>query len=209
LRPDRVLGERLPGWLGPVARLGGVVLRGALRVATAGAGRGTAISDDVPLASELDHLAADVESEATWVGARGHEFHQWRFRDGPRFEYRVRYARADGQLVGYLAARVTDFEGVRACVIVDCVAAGPHARRVARVLLADTVRWAMTEHADLVAALSFGETRLTRSLRQFPLLRIPKRFSPQQAPVLAEWTGSAGESGAPDLALTLADLDVF
>jgi hypothetical protein len=209
LRPDRVLASRLPGWLRPVARLAGVAWRGTNRMALAGAGRGIVLSDEVPDDAEVDRLGDSVAQEPRWVGTRDHRFHQWRFHDGPRFRYRVRYARIDGELVGYVAARIADFEGLHACVVVDCLTDGSRDRRVARALLADTLRWAVTQHADLLAALSFGDGRLTRSLRRFPLLRVPRRFFPQQAPVLAEWTGHTAASGAPELSLTLADMDVF
>ena len=209
LRPDRVLGDRLPGWLLPVARAGGAAWRAAMRLATVGSGRGVDVSDDEPTPAALDRLADALATEQTWVGTRDHDFHQWRFRDGPRFEYRLRYARLAGEVVGYAAARIADFEGLRACVIVDCVATGPKTRRVAGALLTDTVRWAISENADLVAALSFGDTLLTRSMRRFPLVRVPRRFSPQHASVLAEWTSSATHQGAPDISLTLADMDVF
>jgi hypothetical protein len=209
LRPERVLAEQLPRWLHPFAKLGGAGWRGVTRVATSGAGRGIELSDEEPDAEALDHLAAGVASESRWVGARDHRFHQWRFHDGPRFRYRVRYAWLAGELVGYVAARIADFEGLRACVIVDCITAGSKERRVARALLADTFRWATREDADLIAALSFGDGQLTRSLRRFPLVRVPRRFAPQQAPVLAEWTGAAAGDGVPQLSLTLADMDVF
>ena len=213
LRPERVLGERLPGWLRPLARSGGACWRGAMRLATSRSGRGVEISDEVPDGEALDRLADAVGSETEWVGSRDHRFHQWRFHEGPRFEYRVRYARVDGETVGYLAARITDFEGLLACVVIDCVVAaggvGVREARVAKALLADVFRWAITEQADLVAALSFGETRLTWPLRRFPMLRVPRRFWPQQAPLLAEWTGAHTGDPAPDLSLTLADMDVF
>jgi hypothetical protein len=209
LRPDRVLGARLWHWLHPFARAGGAGWRSALRLAMAGAGRGVDISDQVPDAAALDALAGAVTSEATWVGSREHGFHSWRFHEGPRFEYRVRYAHLDGALAGYLAARITEFDGMRACVVVDCLASGPKERRVARALLADVLAWAVAERADLIAALSFGDTGITRSLRRFPLLRVPRRLSPQRAPVLAEWIGSAAGDSSPDISLTLADLDVF
>ena len=209
LRPDLVLGERLPRWLRPLARAGGAGWRASLRAATSGSGRGVELSDDVPDAEALDHLADSVATEDAWIGSRDHGFHRWRFHEGPRFEYRVRYARVDGELVGYLAARIAEFEGLRACVVVDCVVAGPKEKRFARALLADVLRWAIDEQADLIAALSFGETRLTRSLRRFPMLRVPRGFLPQQAPLLAEWLAAGAGQPGPELSLTLADLDVF
>jgi len=208
LRPDRLLGGRLRA-LRPLTRVGGAGWRAVMRAATCRAGRGIDLTDEVPDAEALDRLAATVATEDEWVGSRDHAFHQWRFHQGPRFKYRVRYARVDGELVGYLAARVADFEGLRACVVVDCVAAGSKEARVARALLADVLRWAIVERADLIAALSFGETRLTRSLRRFPMLRVPNRFSPQQATLLAEWISDAPGDAAPKLSLTLADMDVF
>jgi hypothetical protein len=209
LRPDRVLGDRLPRWLGPPARLGGAGWRGLLRLATSRLRHPVEVSDRVPDAEELDRLATEISIDTTWVGTRDHEFHQWRFREGPRFEYRVRYARIGDELVGYLAARIAEFEGLRACVAVDCVVVGADDAKVARALLADLLRWAIAERTDLIAALTFGESHLTRSLRRFPMLRVPRRFWPQQAPLLAEWTSGTGNGVAPDLALTLADLDVF
>jgi len=209
LRPERVLGERLPRWLCPMARAGGAGWRASLRMATCGTGRGIELSDDVPDSDALDHLARTVAADDAWVGSRDSRFHQWRFHEGPRFEYRVRYARIDGELVGYLAARIADFEGLRACIAIDCVVAGSEEARVARALLADVLRWAIAEQADLIAALSFGESRLTRSLRRFPMLRVPRRFWPQQAPLLAEWTKGGPGDAAPELSLTLADMDVF
>lgn len=208
LRPDRVLGDRLRV-LRPLTRLGGVGWRAMMRAATCGAGRGIDLLDEIPDAEAIDRLAETVATEDAWVGSRDHAFHDWRFHQGPRFEYRVRYARVDGELVGYLAARVADFEGLHACVIVDCIAAGSNEPRVARALVADVLRWAIAEQADLIAALSFGETRLTRSLRRFPLLRVPRRFAPQQAPLLAEWVRDQPGEAAPKLSLTLADMDVF
>ncbi len=209
LRPEHVLAERLPGWLRPVLIAGGAGWRAANRLAMVGAARGIAISDDVPAADELDLLADTVATESRWVGTRDHRFHVWRFHEGPRFRYRVRYARVGGELAGYVAARLADFEGLRACVIIDCITSGPREHRVARALLADTFRWATDERADLLAALSFGDGRLTRALRRFPLLRVPRRFVPQQAPVLAEWTRSEPIDAPPELSLTLADMDVF
>jgi hypothetical protein len=209
LRPEHVLAERLPRWLRPVLAVGGAAWRATNRVAMAGAGRGIVLSDDLPAAEELDRLADTVTDESRWVGTRDHRFHTWRFHDGPRFRYRVRYARVGGELAGYVAARLADFEGLRACVIVDCITSGPREHRIARALLADTFRWATDERADLLAALSFGDGRLTRALRRFPLLRVPRRFVPQQAPVLAEWTGQESVDVRPELSLTLADMDVF
>ncbi len=209
LRPEQVLADRLPRWLRPVLAAGGAGWRVINRAGLAGAGRGIVLTDEIPGDEELDRLADTVTNEARWVGTRDHRFHVWRFHDGPRFRYRVRYARVGGALAGYVAARITDFEGLHACVIVDCITSGPQERRVARALVADTLRWATGERADLLAALTFGDGRLTRALRRFPLLRVPPRFVPQQAPVLAEWTGREAVDGAPELSLTLADMDVF
>lgn len=209
LRPDRVLGDRLPRWLGPPVRVGGAAWRALLRAATSRPRRAVDVSDRLPTPDELDRLAATVAEGETWVGSRDHAFHAWRFHEGPRFEYRVRYARVRGELVGYLAARMTEFEGLRTCVAVDCVVSGPDDSNVARALLADMLRWAIIERADLIAALTYGESHVTRSLRRFPMLRVPRRLRPQQASVLAEWTGGRSGEPAPDLSLTLADMDVF
>lgn len=209
LRPDRVLGDRLPGWLRPPVRLAGAGWRALLRAATSRPRRGVDVSDRVPEPEELDRLAATVAADDAWVGCRDHVFHHWRFHEGPRFEYRVRYARVRGELVGYLAARIAEFEGLRACVAVDCLAAGSDESGVARALLADMLRWAVAEEADLVAALTYGDSLLTRSLRRFPMLRVPRRFRPQQAAVLAEWIGARAGDAPPELSLTLADMDVF
>jgi hypothetical protein len=208
LRPDRLLGDRLRA-LRPLTRAGGKGWRAMLRAGTCRAGRGIDLSDEVPAAEALDRLAGTIATDDAWVGSRDHAFHQWRFHEGPRFKYRVRYAHIDGELVGYLAARIAEFDGLHACVIVDCVAAGPEEARVARAMLSDVLRWAVVGEADLIAGLSFGETRLTRSLRRFPMLRVPRRFSPQQAPLLAEWIGDEPGRDAPKLSLTLADMDVF
>lgn len=209
LRVDRVLGNRIPRWLHPAARLLGAAARGALRLLTIGAKRGITLSDSIPEPAQIDQLANAVTTGTTWVGSRDYRFHQWRFHESPRYQYRVRYAKINDELVGYLASRVTDFEGQRACIIIDCLVSGSKEKRIARALLADTLRWAMTEQADLIAALSFGEGQLTRSLRQLPLLRIPHRFWPHPAPVLAEYVGAPTGAEAPKISLTLADLDVF
>jgi hypothetical protein len=77
----------------------------------------------------------------------------------------------------------------------------------------DAVARAITEDADLVAAMSTGDTALTRWLRRPPLVPVPKRFSPQAAPLMARAPSSAPPAAAdatPDrYALSLADLDVF
>jgi hypothetical protein len=41
------------------------------------------------------------------------------------------------------------------------------------------------------------------------MLRVPRRFWPHQAPLLAEWTGAGSGEAVPELSLTLADMDVF
>lgn len=166
------------------------------------------VTSTPPPDDQLDHMVEALYEDTAWVGVRDHEFHRWRFRDGPAFAYRVRYAYRRGTLVGYAASRIVDFEGLRTCVVLDCVAS-PSVRRVASALLADIVRDACRERAHLVAALSFGDTVLTRSLRRLPLVKVPRRFWPQQMPVHAEWVGARRDEPPPALSITLADMDVF
>lgn len=207
LRPGRILAERgrLVRWLvtpaGPLVRIGARAM-GALA-------RGAAIevSDAAPDDEALDRLVAPLTGTDRWIGVRDPAFHAWRFREGPVFRYRVRYAYRDGELVGYVASRITDVDGAVAAVIVDCIAAPRSARRVAAALVGDVVRDAGAAGADLVATLSFGDTVLTRGLRRLPLVRIPQRFWPEAMPVHAAWTGA--RDGTPPLSLTLADMDVF
>jgi len=211
LRPERVLAERIPRFTRPVFHVAGIVWR--LLVHARNAIRripmGVHVGADPPGDADLDRIGAALCVDDAWVGLRDHAFHHWRFRDGPVFTYRVRYAYRRGTLAGYVASRVVDFEGLRACIVIDCVSVGKRRRRVAARLLADVVSHGRRERVDLVAALSFGRTMLTRSLRQAPLLTVPRRFWPQQMPLHAEWVGPARSAGAPDLSLTLADMDVF
>jgi hypothetical protein len=211
LRPEEILGRDAPVILRGLLRAAGAIWRLLVRtvvgaISTASGRAFVQISSDAPPDAELDRLADGLYGDEAWVGTRDHAFHGWRFRDGPLFTYRVRYARHRGTLSGYAASRIVDFEGQRACVVVDCVAAS---RRVARMLLADIVRDACRERADLVAALSFGDTALTRSLRRLPLMKVPRRFWPEQMPLHAEWVGAGHGDSPPLLALTLADMDVF
>jgi hypothetical protein len=208
LRPEGVLGGH-GAVVRHVTHAAGAAWRLLVRGGVAALGASAVeITSTVPADEQLDHLVDALYEDTAWVGVRGHEFHRWRFRDGPAFAYRVRYAYCRGTLAGYAASRIVDFEGLRACVVLDCVAS-PSARRVASALLADIVQDACRERADLVAALSFGDTVLTRSLRRLPLVRVPRRFWPQQMPVHTEWIGARREDSPPVLSITLADMDVF
>jgi hypothetical protein len=210
LRPGRVLatrGSRLGRWLvapaGPVAR-GGVRALGAMARA-----RGIEVRETLSDPAALDRLVAPLGQSDAWVGVRDHGFHEWRFRAGPVFRYRIRYAYRRGELVGYVVSRVTDFDGLTAAVVLDCVIAPESPRSVARALLADVVRDATRADADLVAALSFGDHALTRGLRGLPLVEVPARFWPQAMPLLADWVEGSSRTDAPKISLTLADMDVF
>jgi hypothetical protein len=207
LRPERVLGARrswvvrFPTWA--VGACWRVLLRVVNRVIRISWMR---VSSTVAADTELDRLVDCLYADEALVGVRDHAFHHWRFGEGPVFTYRVRYAYRRGTLVGYAASRVVDFEDLRTCVVVDCVASSA---RVSRVLIADVVRDAFRDRVDLVAALSFGDTVLTRGIRRFPLLKVPRRFWPQAMPVHAEWVGTRRDREPPSLSLTLADMDVF
>jgi len=208
LRPGRIVAGRSAGflrWL--VTPFGPVVRAGARSVGALARGAAITITDAEPDAAALDRLVAPLGGTDTWIGTRDHAFHGWRFREGPVFRYRVRYAYRGDELVGYVVSRITVLDGLRAAVILDCVASPRGARRVAGALVSDVVRDASAEEADLVAALSFGESALTRGLRRLPLVRVPKRFWPQAMPLLAARTVANG--GTPRLSLTLADMDVF
>lgn len=210
LRPGRVLaarGSSVARWLaapaGPLAR--GVV-RGMGGVARA---RGIEVREAQPDPAALDRLVAPLGDSDAWVGVRDHGFHEWRFRAGPVFRYRVRYAYRRDELVGYVVSRITDFDGLSAAVVLDCVIAPDAPRAVATALLADVVHDATRADADLVAALSFGDHALTRGLRGLPLVEVPARFWPQAMPLLADWAEGSTRTDAPRVSLTLADMDVF
>ena len=118
-----------------------------------------------PSDTDVDSLNSHFLESPAWVGDRSSAFHQWRFYDGPRFIYRVRYAFSNNELVGYLVARIADFEGMRAAVILDCVVRPGSSSRVSRALIADAVNWALLEKADLVATLSYGSSPSSNTIR--------------------------------------------
>lgn len=211
LRLDRVLTNRVPKWICSVMGVLGIPWRGLVKGVTQLLRLGVKVSlvSNQPSAADVDLLNSHFLESPVWVGDRSATFHQWRFYDGPRFIYRVRYAFSNNELVGYLVARIADFEGMRAAVILDCVVRPGSSSRVSRALLADAVNWALLEKADLVATLSYGSSAIATALRRFPLFRIPKKMSPQKMAVLAEWLNEKRDNEDPDISLTLADLDVF
>ena len=212
LCPENVLA----GGASPLVRFPLVVLGAIWRVLVRGlaaamlAVTSVDLSSDVPEPGEIDQLVGPLYSGDSWVGVRDHDFHTWRFHDGPVFRYRVRYAFRHGTLAGYAVSRITEFQGLRACILLDCVATRNRSRRVARALIADVLQHAGREHADLVAALSFGDRALTGALRRLPLLPVPRALWPEQMPFLVEWEAHRRAAGSPlSMSVTLADMDVF
>jgi len=160
----------------------------------------------------VDTLAASLPSTDVVMGDRGAAFHRWRFST-ELFPYECRYLLQRDRLVGYCVTRLAEVEGLQAFLIVDLVCAPAAGASAARALMRDAVARAGAEGADLVAAMSTGDTALTQWLRRPPLLPVPKRFSPQAAPLMARAPSSvpaAATTGPADrYALSLADLDVF
>ncbi len=208
LRPERLLHGRRSAIVRWLATAAGGVGRLALR-AVLWPTPSVRLTEDVPSADELGTLTNSLYRDDAWIGDRDHAFHVWRFLSDPIARYRVRYAYDRSGFAGYAVCRIADLDEVPACVILDCIAAGPRWKRVTRALVADVITHARRERAGVVAALSFGDTNLTRGLRRFPLLRVPQRFSPQQMPLFVEPVGEQAGTERPRLSVTLADMDNF
>jgi hypothetical protein len=168
---------------------------------------GLVVTSADPGDDALDALAELLPSPDVVTGDRGAAFHRWRFAPD-LYPYDCRYLLRGDRLVGYVVTRTAEVEGLRALLVVDLVCAPDAGSRAAKVLMRDALARAVAEDVDLVAAMSTGDTALTRWLRRPPLLPVPKRFSPQAAPLMARAPGEATPV-ADRFALSLADLDVF
>jgi hypothetical protein len=209
--PHRVLTGASP-ILARSTRVFAVPWRGSLRRGARrhDASREYSLGTEYPGDSAIDSLHRAVRSGGTVVGDRSASFHRWRF-DEHGFPYDVRYVSARRTIVGYVACRLVEIEGLRALLIVDLVGDPAYGEEATRILVWHAINDAIEREADLVVALSTGDASVTRHLRSAPLLRVPRRFAPQSMPVFTRTLGRSdkGDFASATFALTLADLDVF
>jgi hypothetical protein len=212
LRLDRLAASVRPSLRGLVAWLVAPWRRAVALWARPGRSPEFVVTSAYPGDDAVDALAASLPSTDVVMGDRSAAFHRWRFA-ADLFPYDCRYVLRGDRLVGYCVTRMAEVEGLEAFLIVDLVCAPTAGASAARALLRDAFARAVTEDADLVASMSTGDTALTRWLRRPPLLRVPTRFSPQTAPLMARAPTSVPaveHTAAGDrYALSLADLDVF
>jgi hypothetical protein len=170
-----------------------------------------ALGTEPPSDAELDALDRRYAAADEFAGTRGAAFHRWRFRDGPIFRTHVLYCRRDGELIGYLALRDSDYLGYRTTFLVDVCYAPDVSDAVVRHL-----RWAALAHArdagsDIVLGIFMRENPALARFCALPLVRVPERYLPQGVDMWVEPV--APGTTLPDdprrYHITLADLDVF
>jgi len=209
--PDRVSRNASPLLAGAMKPLAGPWRRLLRRRARRRVSSGRfALQAEYPGDSAIDRLASASRPRGILVGDRSASFHRWRFAERG-FPYDVRYASAGSTIVGYVAYRYVEIEGLRALLLVDLVSDPGYGDGATRILMWQAIDDAVERQADVVAALSTGDAHVTRSLRSAPLLRVPRRLAPQSMPVFTRAVGRTnhGDPASASLALTLADLDVF
>jgi len=101
---------------------------------------------------------------------------------------RLRRARAEGRLVGYLAGRTTLVEGLRWGMIVDLLTEDTKpGRDAAAALVAAYNRHLLSQGADVAAALMLKHAAPARALRRNGYIVCPPALLPREFPVLLHW----------------------
>jgi hypothetical protein len=159
---------------------------------------------------ELDGIYAGFEKFAGPHYRRDGRFARWRFESGPLYNAKLHRISAGGRLVGYVALRDVDFEGVRICAIIDIALVRP-LKGLEGFALAMKMLARGSARADAVVTLANFANPVLRKAVGFPFVTIPERMLPHANPIYALVNGDKTKR-LPALAgtfMTLADIDFF
>lgn len=158
-------------------------------------------------------FAQIYKSFETWVGPhfrRTAAFARWRFKDGPLFNARLMRVIRQGKLIGYVAIRDVDFEGLNLSVVID-IALADRLTSFQRTGLALAIAAAGGDKADAVVALANFDNDFIKKTLGFPFVRLPDALLPHANPIFAlvKSDRSRRLTMLGVTYMTLADLDYF
>jgi hypothetical protein len=131
---------------------------------------------------ELSKIIEEFRLVEPCAAIRSEEFFNWRFKMDPSSDYVVRVIQIKNQEVGYVVWTDVIAFGVKARVVVDIVWI-KSLTRINKVKFWLTVVAFNNLEFELLLFISNWENRTLRSIGSFPLIKVPKRFMPQEIPV--------------------------
>jgi len=167
------------------------------------------VGEEAPSDAELDALAARFAAAGGLEGRRDASFQRWRFHASPRNRYQVAYLRRSNRLAGWIATRSADYLGYATLFVIDVRTDATLAARELRFVKRWLLERALAEERDLVLGIFMREHPRLARFCTFPLLTLPVRLLPQPVDLHVIDLKGGAPADPRELALTLADLDVF
>jgi GNAT superfamily N-acetyltransferase len=137
----------------------------------------------IPLADvdqRFDDFWARVEDKYKIIVPRDSQFLRWRFSDPNFREYKLLAAESGEAIVGYLALRMTEIEGIPIGLIMDLlVEPNPTGERAGFMLIERAVTVARQARMTLAGCLILPHTQEYSLLKRMGFVEPPERFSPQ------------------------------
>ena len=177
LRPGRFAAERLGL---PVARLINLIFSTVRRVNCLFLGKA---HPSIEICEVSDFTWADNFWQRAkcfhrlWV-TRDTAYLTWRY-SRPESDYRIRIAKKDGEVVGYVVTSLRDWNGYCTLFILDLVV-DPSERAATDALVANVLRQGQESSAEIITAIVPRGSPYLLSLKRHLFVSLPKQFFPRE-----------------------------
>jgi hypothetical protein len=142
---------------------------------------------------------------------RDAQFFGWRYKEGPIFNADILGIKKDNKVVGYVAHKYTEFEGIKWGLVID-IQICRELKYIERAalkfgILAENLKYKV----DAIGMLANFNNNVLSSIFSFPFLSIPNRFLPHPNPifVLSNFEDEKQIDELKNTFYTLADMDYF
>lgn len=167
---------------------------------------------DATNVKDIDVLWNKIKNNYKVLGVRDSQFIKWRYIDIPLREYKIIAVKKADDILGYIIGNVKDVDGICSGMIVDFVF-DHNSPEIGKILLHEMMRYFKNKDVHLAGALMMENSDEYRILKENGFYRCPKRFKPQQFPVIYRAHTVEGESEClnefQNWFLTMGDYDVI